>query len=121
MRKVEAYFLVSEDTMELVEELYCWTRRFYIPSAIFLHRTHFKLGLKGGREVVVLLLLVSIFTLGVFYSQLLVGHNIMLNVIYSGEKETSTDSIRQANWMKILFANCIIKVQESNDLQMIEM
>lgn len=45
----------------------------------------------------------------------------MLNIIYSGEKGTSTDSIRQANWMKILFANCIVKVQESNDLQMIEM
>ena len=68
-----------------------------------------------------MLLLISVFILGVFYSQLLVRHNTMLNVIYSREKETSTDSIRQANWMKILFANCIINVQESNDLQMIEM
>lgn len=44
----------------------------------------------------------------------------MLNVMYSREKETSTDSIRQADWMKILFANCIINVKESNDLQMTE-
>lgn len=68
-----------------------------------------------------MLLLISVFILGVFYSQLLVRHSTMLNVIYSREKETSTDSIRQANWMKILFANGIINVQESNDLQMIEM
>jgi len=71
--------------------------------------------------VVIFLLLVSVFILGVFYSQLLVRHNTILNVIYSREKETSADSIRQANWMKILFANCLINVQESNDLQMIEM
>lgn len=44
----------------------------------------------------------------------------MVNVMYSRERETSTYSIRQADWMKILFANCIINVQESNDLQMIE-
>ena len=71
--------------------------------------------------MVIFLLLVSVFILGVFYSQLLVRHNTILNVIYSREKETSADSIRQANWMKILFANCLINVQESNDLQMIEM
>lgn len=73
-----------------------------------------------GRGVV-LLLLIPVSMLGVFYSQLLVRQNTMLNVIYSREKEASTDSIRQGNWMKILFANCIINVQESNDLQMIEM
>lgn len=66
-------------------------------------------------------LLIYIFRVGGFYSPLLVRHNTMLNVIYSRDKETSTDSIRWVNWMKILFASCIINVQESNDLQMIEM
>lgn len=45
----------------------------------------------------------------------------MLNAIYSREKEASIDSERQANRMKISFANCVTNVQESNDLQMIEM
>lgn len=68
-----------------------------------------------------MLLLISVFILGVFYSQLVVRHNTMLNVIYSREKETRADSIRKENWMKILFANFIINVWECNDLQIIEM
>lgn len=120
MEKV--HFLVFEDMMEHVEAPYCQIRSFCMFSVVYLLSLH---GLninfqKVGRGVV-LLLLIPVSMLGVFYSQLLVRQNTMLNVIYSREKEASTDSIRQGNWMKILFANCIINVQESNDLQMIEM
>lgn len=68
-----------------------------------------------------MLLLLYIVVVGGFYSPLLVRHNTVLNIIYSREKEISTDSIRWVNWMNILFASCIINVQGSNDLQMIEM
>lgn len=71
--------------------------------------------------MVILLLFKSICILVLSYSQPLVRQNTILSVIYSREKETSTDSIRQAKWVKILFSNCFINVQESNDLQIIEM